>query len=78
MYTQTKEDSQWGVFDFEGAGFDPKTKRLSYGNDYQSEAQRCYEINVEMCRFQVKGTNYITRQSKFEMSYISPMDSSPN
>jgi len=77
VYTQMKEDSQWGIFDFEAAAFDPKTKRLGDSTDFDSEAQRGYEINVEMCRFEVKGTSYITRQSKFEMSYISPIDSSP-
>lgn len=73
-----KEDCQWGIFDFEAASFDRDSKRLSASSDYHSELQRCYDVNVEMSRFQVKGTNYITRQSKFEMSFISPIDSSPN
>ena len=78
VYTQMKEDCQWGIFDFEAANFNMETKSLTGTLDYQSELQRCYDVNVEMCKFQVKGTNYITRQSKFEMSYISPNESSPN
>ena len=63
VLTQSASDTQWGVFDFENIHFDIKTGNIKKNEDeYEKKAKHC-----EICSFEVKGTSYLSRTSKYEM-----------
>jgi len=68
-----KEDCQWGIFDFSNAKIDQKGK-VQFKNENEEEVGRLHEY----CNFQVKGTNYITRLSRYLMGQCLPNESSDN
>ena len=71
VYTQNAEDCQWGVFDFQNINIDTITGQLDDLDDSKDQ-----KTNYETCKFQLKGCNFITRQSKYKMTQCLPSESS--
>jgi hypothetical protein len=63
VYTQAKEDCPQGIFDFENMYIDPETCHI--GDESDDGSRRNRNNNCEVCKFQARGTSYITRQSKY-------------
>lgn len=82
VYTQLRDDGQWGVFDFEQAKFDEKRKSVCDqrhdGSELSFEAEQrlCYACNIELCSMQGRGSNVITRKSRYEMGMLPPNEAS--
>lgn len=58
VYTQDAENCQWGIFDFENVKIDQVTGKVI--DEFADEkAER--SPNYETCKFQLKGSNFITR-----------------
>ena len=67
MLTLNASDTQWGIFDFSKTQVQKKTNLLVQTDDAKEKGSF-----YEDCNFQVKGSNYITRQSKYLMGYSLP------
>ena len=67
VYTQIREDNQWGMFDYELTRFDGQTKRLKGSSYLEDDIFKKMDFNVEVCNIKAKGTSLLTRTSKSEM-----------
>ena len=64
VYTQTREENQWGMFDFEMSRFDRQTKRLLGSDDFdddlykQSKALKNEELQQALLIGRIMKTSY--------------------
>lgn len=75
VYTQNKEDCQWGIFDFSNIQIDKQTGKLKKVSRLGEDSSK-QTVDFETWNFQLKGTSYITRESKFRMCQTLPHESS--
>ena len=75
VFTMSSEECQWGIFDFSNTTIDPITGKINCVDDEDDEDHnRKNTLLYEECNFSVKGTNYITRQSKYIMGQSLPTE----
>ena len=78
VYTQIKEDNQWGMFDYELTRLDDQSKRLRGSSYFEDDVFKKMDFNVELCSLRTIGTCVLTRTSKHEMKQVAPADLNPN
>lgn len=75
VYTQNKEDCQWGVFDFSHVKINKHTGKVTTTRKKSDDLGK-QPSDIEQHSFQMKGSSYITRQSKYKMTQTLPNESS--
>lgn len=72
VFTQRKEDCTWGIFDFGNVKIDGKTGQVidkkKKNEDDEDSDPRNKGGNYVYDSFRMKGTSYVTRQSKYQMT----------
>jgi len=71
VFTQSKQDCQWGIFDFTNVSIDSQG-RLKQGKRAKDGGDQASAGIHEHCSFRAKGTSYISRVSKYKMGATQP------
>lgn len=74
VFTQNKEDCQWGVFDFSTVTIDKQTGKVKFKKKRNDDLGKPI-TDIEQTSFQMKGTSFITRESKYRMTQTLPSES---